>query len=131
MLSGDLLTTARNISLSSHLHYLRLTVVSQQATEGSIQISANICKPSSITARVQHLYGDDLDLTIDSFSGSVPLDLCEGSMLRKALLFVSIVLKLSLSDISSPLTAKVVRSKHNSVALNVDKVNQTVELNYR
>lgn len=52
---------------------------------------------------MQHLCEDDLDLTIDSFSGSVPLGLCRGGLLRKTLLFVSIVLKLSLSDILSPL----------------------------
>lgn len=37
--------------------------------------------------------GDDLDVTIDSSSGSVPYGLCEGSVLRAALVFVSIVLK--------------------------------------
>ena len=52
---------------------------------------------------MQHICGDDLDLTIDSSSGSVPLGLCEGSMLRTSLVFVSIVLKLSLIDILSPL----------------------------
>lgn len=74
----------------------RLTILSQQTTE-----DIDIGRTSGIRAHLQHLCGDDLDLTIDSFSGSVPLGLGEGSML-KALLFVSIVLKLSLSDILSP-----------------------------
>lgn len=52
---------------------------------------------------MQHVCGDDLDSTIDSISGSVPLGLCEGSMLRKAPIFVSIVLNLSLTDMLSPL----------------------------
>lgn len=49
------------------------------------------------------LCGDDLESTIDCFSGSVPLGLCEGGVLEKAPFFVSIVLNHSLTDILSPL----------------------------
>lgn len=68
---------------------------------------------------MQHLCGDDLDSTIDLFSGSVPLGLCEGSMLRKAPIFVSIVLNLSLTDMLSPLLceANAVLSRHKSVEI--------------
>lgn len=85
----------RHISLTSYLHYLTRSSRSQPKSYRSINLQSVMIaiKSSGIRARVQHLCGDDLDLTIDSSSGSVPIGLCEGSMLRAALVFVSIALK--------------------------------------